>query len=60
MTMPYTIYDDIVRVAKGHDRKCLFARAVRCPAAIECEHGYDVCPTCDSCTCSERENGSDQ
>lgn len=22
-----------------------------CPVAVECEHGFDVCPTCDPCTC---------
>lgn len=23
-----------------------------CPVGIECDHGYDVCPVCDPCTCS--------
>lgn len=22
-------------------------------AAIECEHGYDVCPICDRCICND-------
>jgi hypothetical protein len=26
---------------------------MRCPVGIECQHGYDVCPTCDPCTCEK-------
>ena len=48
------IYQDIIKMAVGHDRTCLYARAVRCRVAIECEHGYDVCPTCDPCTCATK------
>ncbi len=35
-----------------HVRRCRFRIAATCAAAIECEHGFDVCPTCDPCTCS--------
>lgn len=38
-------------VERRHKESCPFRRAVACPVAIECEHGYDVCPTCDPCTC---------
>lgn len=33
-----------------HTLNCNLQRAVG-PCAVECEHGYDVCPTCDPCTC---------
>jgi len=25
------------------------------PVAIECKHGFDVCPQCDPCLCEEIE-----
>ena len=34
-----------------HAEDCQFRRAATCPVGIECEHGYDVCPICDPCTC---------
>lgn len=34
-----------------HHEHCWFLAAVSCPVAIECPHGYDVCPRCDPCTC---------
>ena len=34
-----------------HNPECKFLRAITCPVGIECEHGYDVCPSCDPCTC---------
>ena len=37
----------------SHEKDCKFRRAIECPVAIECEHGYDVCPKCDPCTCHE-------
>lgn len=27
--------------------------AVHGAVAVECEHGYDVCPKCDACTCQK-------
>jgi hypothetical protein len=39
-------------VVAKHARNCRFRRAALCPVAFECdEHGFDVCPTCDPCTC---------
>ena len=35
----------------GHKNDCRFRIAVLCAVGIECEHGYDVCPQCDACTC---------
>jgi len=39
-----------------HDPGCPFRRAATCPVGIECDHGHDVCPVCDPCTC-ERHAG---
>lgn len=40
----------ICEVLKTHLRGYLYRLAV-CGIAIECEHGYDVCPKCDPCSC---------
>jgi hypothetical protein len=32
-------------------KDCPLYKAVNCGTPIECEHGYDVCPICDPCTC---------
>lgn len=34
-----------------HVEGCRYRRSMLCPVAIACEHGYDVCPECDPCTC---------
>lgn len=34
-----------------HKPDCKFLKAATCAVGIECEHGYDVCPKCDPCTC---------
>lgn len=34
-----------------HRPGCRFRQAVTGPVAIECDHGYDACPLCDSCDC---------
>lgn len=39
--------------AGSHSRNCKFFIALNCPVSIECEHGYDVCPMCDPCTCKD-------
>ena len=39
-------------VLDSHAQDCPYRRAVTCAVAIECEHGYDVCPKCDPCTCN--------
>lgn len=54
MTDP--IYQDCIKLAEGHDKKCSFAIANRCAIPVECEHGYDVCPMCDPCTCPEKKD----
>jgi hypothetical protein len=40
--------------AERHDPDCPWRKALLCSVGIECEHGYDVCPTCDACTCKAR------
>ncbi len=42
-------------VKKLHAPDCPFYRAANCPVGIECDHGYDVCPICDPCTCTALE-----
>lgn len=41
----------VCEVKRVHAKDCPFQIAVSCAVAIECEHGYDVCPKCDPCTC---------
>lgn len=41
-------------LSAGHAEACEFFIAETCAIAIECEHGYDVCPTCDPCTCGRK------
>lgn len=36
-----------------HDLDCPYWHAVNANVGIECEHGCDVCPTCDPCTCHD-------
>lgn len=36
---------------RDHDPNCRFRKAMVCPVAVECDHGHDVCPQCDRCTC---------
>ena len=36
---------------KRHHPACLHRQAVTCTTLVECEHGFDVCPQCDPCTC---------
>ena len=35
----------------NHRRDCRLRIAIDGAAGIECEHGHDVCPKCDPCTC---------
>ena len=39
--------------ARKHDASCRLRVAMTCAVPIACEHGYDVCPECDPCTCHE-------
>ncbi len=36
---------------RWHRPTCRLRKSLLCPVAIECEHGKDVCPTCDACSC---------
>jgi hypothetical protein len=39
---------------RKHKEGCQYRLALTCAIPIECEeHGFDVCPTCDPCTCGE-------
>lgn len=38
-------------IAAGHSGACRFLISVVGAMAIECEHGFDSCPMCDSCNC---------
>ena len=40
-------------VKAEHMADCKYRIARAGSVAIECEHGYDVCPVCDPCTCAE-------
>lgn len=46
-------FECICGVRKQHKEDCPFRRAMTCPVGIECEHGREVCPICDPCTCGE-------
>ena len=43
--------DCVCEIRKTHKEDCRFRRSACCPVAIECDHGFDVCPECDPCTC---------
>lgn len=43
-------------VATGHEDDCRYRIATECAIPIECDHGYDVCPECNPCTCEEERN----
>ncbi len=40
--------------SKTHKQGCRYLKSLSCWIAIECEHGLEVCPTCDPCTCGAR------
>lgn len=46
--------EDVIGV-QHHHPDCPFRKSVECPVGIECEHGWDVCPQCDPCTCNLEE-----
>lgn len=43
----------VCSIIGAHKEKCKLRVSSICPIPIECTHGYDVCPECDKCTCSE-------
>ncbi len=47
----------VCEIGRQHIKGCKFLLAATCAIAIECPHGYDVCPKCDPCTCEEVRNG---
>jgi hypothetical protein len=41
---------------RKHKDGCQYRLALTCAIPIACElHGYDVCPTCDPCSCGQAE-----
>lgn len=42
----------ICGIRTEHEKGCKFRRAATCAFPIACDHGRDVCPVCDPCTCS--------
>lgn len=49
----------VCEVRKNHVPECKFRKAMETSVGIECDHGYDVCPTCDPCTCEAKTRGQD-
>lgn len=41
----------VCHILRNHEPSCRFRKSTTCAVPIECEHGYDVCPICDPCTC---------
>ncbi len=41
----------VCNIEQNHAVECKFRIAATGSVAIECDHGYDVCPICDPCTC---------
>lgn len=41
----------VCATVRAHREGCRFRFAVACAVPITCDHGYDVCPICDPCTC---------
>lgn len=46
----------ICKILAEHEKGCSYRFAAVCAVPIECEHGYDVCPTCDPCTCKKQQS----
>ncbi len=42
-------------ILADHVEDCMFCRSATCAVGIACEHGRDVCPICDPCTCDEEQ-----
>jgi hypothetical protein len=41
----------VCAIVAEHGVECTFRFSATCPIPIACEHGFDVCPVCDPCTC---------
>jgi len=44
-------FDCVCEIRKVHKPDCKFRRAMETSVGISCDHGHDVCPECDPCTC---------
>lgn len=43
----------VCAIRAAHKETCSFRRAATGPVGIACDHGFDVCPKCDPCTCGK-------
>lgn len=50
----------VCAIQKRHDETCKLRIAATTPVGIECDHGRDVCPICDPCTCQPPTKTSDK
>jgi len=41
----------VCKVVRVHKQDCRFRISLVCPVGIACEHGSELCPICDACTC---------
>lgn len=41
----------VCELVKEHKPDCRYRRAALLSVEIECEHGYQACPSCDPCSC---------
>jgi len=46
----------VCNINTRHKSDCKFLMAATSAVGIECNHGYDVCPICDLCTCGVPNN----
>lgn len=42
----------VCEIRRAHEVACKYRIAAAGAVPIECDHGRDVCPLCDPCTCS--------
>ncbi len=52
------LLDCVCDQVRTHKPKCRFRVSTICAIPIACEHGFDVCPTCDVCDCSTVDGGT--
>lgn len=45
--------DCVCALRRAHVPGCRLRTAAEGPVGIECDHGHDVCPVCDPCTCEQ-------
>jgi hypothetical protein len=46
----------VCEIRTKHSDGCRFRRAASLSFELECEHGLQACPICDSCDCGAGEN----